>query len=226
MGMLIRSYNEVRSIMKPGDVIAFSGKGGFSDLIKNFTRSNVSHVGVIMQTNSPLEGKDDDFDNLIIESTSMDGFSGVVRSRLSKRVASYSGDMWHLPLRKDFSGDKDMLNAFYSFLREQEGRLYDTIQAIKSALDIFDFVHGPGYNHEDFSRFFCSELATAALEAAKVFGKVNVNSSEVTPIDLCRMSIFADDYHLIKFLTEDGEGRPEEKTIRRYNSLDPAGWAN
>ena len=48
-------YADVRSKMKPGDVIAFGGKGNFSELIKWATRSTVSHVGVIMQSKMLLE---------------------------------------------------------------------------------------------------------------------------------------------------------------------------
>ncbi len=36
-----KHYTEARLLMKPGDVIAFGGKGHFSELIKFATRSNV-----------------------------------------------------------------------------------------------------------------------------------------------------------------------------------------
>ena len=43
-------YKDARLKMKPGDVIAFGGKGNFSEIIKFATFSDVSHVGVILQT--------------------------------------------------------------------------------------------------------------------------------------------------------------------------------
>ena len=43
-------YKIVRKQMKPGDVIAFGGKGHFSEIIKWTTRGPVSHVGVILQS--------------------------------------------------------------------------------------------------------------------------------------------------------------------------------
>lgn len=43
-------YKNVRDQMQPGDVIAFSGKGNFSDIIKWATRANVSHTGIILQS--------------------------------------------------------------------------------------------------------------------------------------------------------------------------------
>ncbi len=44
------SYDEARLKMQPGDVIAFGGKGNFSEIIKFATFSEVSHVDVILQT--------------------------------------------------------------------------------------------------------------------------------------------------------------------------------
>jgi hypothetical protein len=91
-------------------------------------------------------------------------------------------------------------------------------QALKSAVDVFDDLpfdlHGPGYNQEDFSRFFCSELVAAGLEKAGTVG--TVNASEVTPIDLCRWNIYEKTYYQLK-----GE---EDKDISRFNTLDPQDW--
>ena len=75
-------------------------------------------------------------------------------------------------------------------------------------------MHGPAYNREDFSKFFCSELVSAGLEVAGSVG--NVNSSEVTPIDLCRWSIYEDSYYQLK-----GES---SKRISRFNTASPSDW--
>ena len=157
-------HSDARSMMKPGDVIAFGGKGHFSELIKFATRADVSPVGAILET----------FDSV----------------------------------------------SFYNFLfnqaRDRKG--YDVPQALKSAIDALDELpfglHGPGYNREDFSRFFCSELVAAGLEKAGTVG--SVNASEVTPIDLCRWKIYAKTYFQLK-----GE---VDKEISRYNAMDPAAW--
>ncbi len=91
-------------------------------------------------------------------------------------------------------------------------------QAIKSAIDAFDQLpfgaHGPGYNLEDFSRFFCSELVAAGLEKAGSTG--DVNTAEVTPIDLCRWNIYKDNYYQLK-----GD---QDKRISRFNTASPADW--
>lgn len=214
------SYNEARSLMQPGDVIAFGGKGHFSEIIKFATFSSVSHVGVILQTKI-TEDDTNKFFNQIIESTSLNGFNGVNVSRFSDRLDTYEGELWWLPLSQSIRTTFNK-KLFYNFLFNQakEKKPYDMPQAIKSAVDALDNLpfgmHGPAYNKEDFSKFFCSELVAAGLE---VSGAVDsVNASEVTPIDLCRWNIYQNNYYQLK-----GES---SKRISRYNTALPSHWNN
>ena len=209
-------YEEARQQMKAGDIIAFSGKGDFSQIIKWATRAEVSHVGVILQSTLQIESiSQPGYFNQIIESTSLNGFSGVSISRLSDRLDTYEGEIWWLPLSDVVYNSMDK-KKFYDFLLHQERKEYDTVQAIKSALDALDKIPGIGgltRNSEDFSRFFCSELVAAGLEAAGAIS--SVNASEITPIDLCSFKLFGDSYFQLK---------GNRKEIRGYNSIDPTGW--
>lgn len=215
MSMEEISYEDARPLMKPGDVIAFGGKTHFSEIIKFATFSSVSHVGVILQTKIN-EDITDRFFNQIIESTSLDGFNGVNISRFSDRLKNYTGEVWWLPLDEQLRENSFDQKAFYDFLFNQakQRKAYDMPQAIKSAIDLLDTIKGPGYNKEDFSKFFCSELVAAGLEKAGTVKELN--SSEVTPIDLCRWNIYSGKYYQLK-----GESL---KTITRYNSLNPNNW--
>lgn len=210
------SYEEARKEMKPGDVIAFGGNSNFSEIIKFATYSSVSHVGVILQTKIP-EDKTNRFFNQIIESTSS---NGVAISRFSDRLEEYDGELWWLPLKEDIRENSFDQVKFFNFLFNQakEKKPYDFPQAVKSAVDSLDNLpfdtHGPGYNKEDFSKFFCSELVSAALEIAGATG--SVNASEVTPIDLCRWNLYQDSYFQLK-----GES---SKRITRFNTASPDGW--
>jgi hypothetical protein len=213
------TYQDARSKMKPGDVIAFGGKGHFSEIIKFATRAEVSHVGVVLQT-KVTDDTTGRFFNQIIESTSLNGFNGVNISRLSDRVDNYEGELWWLPLNEDIRANSFDQTEFYNFLFNQakERKPYDMPQAIKSSIDVLDNLpfglHGPGYNSEDFSKFFCSELVAAGLEVAGSVG--NVNASEVTPIDLCRWNIYNNTHFQLK-----GDA---DKTISRFNTLPPSNW--
>lgn len=182
-------YADVRNKMKTGDVISFSGKGRTSNLIKWRTGSDISHVGMVMET---------EFNNafgqrvLIIESTSLNNIpdiktgefiKGVQMQQLSKRLDSYDGQAyWHkLNTPLSCSGERKMLQ----WLSTQHNKKvpYDTFQAIGAGADFFDkfgIVNAP-----DFSSLFCSELVCKALQLAGIVSDM-VNPSEETPADVVR----------------------------------------
>lgn len=200
--MLVQvKYKDARDKIKAGDVIAFGGKGAFSNIIKFGTNSPVSHVGVVMRQ----ERDGEEMRNLLIESTSLDGGGGVSTSFLSASIDNYDGEVWWLPLRTIMSYEQ--YGLFFGFLLDKVGREYDMKQAVKSALDLTDAVRGPGYNEEDFSKLFCSELVSGALEASGIIP--SVNASEVTPADLVSWDIYTTCY---------GQLKGEEKEIESYNS--------
>jgi hypothetical protein len=99
-------YSEVRSQMRPGDVIAFAGKDNFSDLIKWATRSNVSHVGVVFESKVMFEGETQpgtivdvmESTTLYVDPETKKRTSGVQRNRLSDRIKYHDGQIWWLPL--------------------------------------------------------------------------------------------------------------------------------
>lgn len=207
-------YDQVRKNMRPGDVIAFAGNGPVSEIIMRTTQSNVSHVGVILQS-EPVAGEPGSGTFQVIESTSLDGRVGVTISRLSERIQSYEGKVWWLPLRDSVRQRMDV-EAFRQFLLQQEGKPYDVPQAIMSGLDQLDdseLLERATHASEDFERFFCSELVAAALEASRAIAPLN--ASEVTPIDLCMFSIYKPDYYQLK---------GEAETIGGHNTVSPEGW--
>jgi hypothetical protein len=200
--------------MRPGDVIAFSGKGTLCEVVKRAYGSDVSHVAAIFDSTTGVAvAPDGGVSHEIIESTATAG--GVAPCPLSERVQSYDGIVWWLPLSQAARRAMD-LARFREFLRSQRARPYDVPQAVRSAIDHLDGVSSLGpltRNVEDFARFFCSELVAAALEASGAIP--SLNSSEVTPMDLCRFCIYADDYWQIK--------GPDTR-IEGHNTLSPGGW--
>ena len=184
-------YAQLRAQMLPGDVIAFGGKGStLSSLIKAVTRGPVSHVGVVLQT-SVLDEAQGRYFNQVIESTSLNGFTGVTISRLSSRIDTYEGDVWWLPL-SSHARDRMDSAAFWNFLFEQEGKPYDSWQAWRAGIDALDRL-GLTYAEEDFSKLFCSELVAGSLEAGGVLH--DINASEWTPLDVCRAPVFGQRYY-------------------------------
>lgn len=217
MGIKKVKYDSVRNKMRPGDVIAFSGNGEIAQIIKLATRSQVSHAAVILQTklliaDQPQGG----YFNQIIESTLINGFYGVSINRLSDRLVDFDGEIWWLPLSNEVRAKMNG-QTFYDFLLHQEKKPFDTLDGIKSSIDIFDkipLLSRLTRNNEDFASFFCSELVAAGLEASGAIPRIN--ASEVTPIDLCMFSIYQENYYQIK-----GDVK---KTINGYNSINVADW--
>lgn len=211
-------YHLVREHMRPGDIIAFGGNCLFSRWTKFTTGASVTHVAVILQTNLHDKHRGRYF-NHIMEATIYNGKQGVMKNRLSERLHQYNGDMWWLPLsdeaRLQFNQKHD---DFFHFMREQHGKPYDIFQLFGSVVDTFDdhrILKSISYNEANFSRWFCSELVAEGLKTAGVIA--GVNASEVTPIDVCRFSIFQQRYVQVKGASQ---------AINGFNSLPADNWGH
>lgn len=193
VSLSMKSYSpKLRDQMQPGDIIAFGGKTQFSQVIKWFTGSPVSHVAILLKTQRP-EAKKDGYYNQIIESTVKEDKSGVIVSRLSRAVQYYTGEIWWLPLHEKVRAQLN-LDKYFDWLGQQEGKKYDMGQLIPCALDFL----GPlTHTQEDYEKLFCSELVVGALKAGGVVPK-KVNASEVTPNDLMSWNIYANSYAQLK----------------------------
>ena len=222
--MKIARYDDIHHQIKSGDVIAFAGKDIFSEVVRVSTQSAVSHVGVAWvydpvdqqeaEETSPDRPKSSikidiiESHPLCFDQDTGKPKMGVQRNSFKPMIDTYEGQIWWLPLSPTKRHHFD-LSAFTNFISEIENRGYDFIQAALAGLDILDDL-GLTHTREDDSSFFCSELIAAAFKRAGLIGPVN--SSEVTPIDLCRFPIYDEDYYLLC-----GEAIP----IDGYNSRSP-----
>lgn len=194
--MLIqKKYHEIREQIQQGDIIAFEGTSFLSNLIKLF--SSITHIAIVLKSKLKSGG----ILNSIIESTSLEGHSGVCINQLSKRIHGYNGRIWWLPIDRELHKKGDWDN-FYNWLKMQRDKEYDSFQAIGSVFDLL------WHNEENFDKLFCSETGTEGLEKANIVK--NVNASEVTPIELCRWNIYENDYYQLS---------GKRKEIKRFNSV-------
>lgn len=200
------TYAAIRAKVRQGDVIAFSGSGRISKTIELFTRSKVSHVGIAYDI---LE--DDVRRVKLMESTSLDGMSGVQETYLSERCAAYGGCMWWLPLSERVREKMDF-ERFRQALAEQKGKKYDFRQVLHHGWDLLKlFSQG-----EDWRRIYCSELAAIGLKAGFAL-PMWINVSEVRPSDLCAFRIYSENYYQI---------RGDCLEINGYNQRNPLNWRN
>ncbi|MDA0780688.1 MAG: hypothetical protein PQ612_06100 [Rickettsiales bacterium] len=186
-------YENVRSRMKTGDVISFSGKSDISNIIKAKTDSDISHVAMVLKKQL-LDGKER---VLIIESTSLNNlpdiytgklFKGVQIQYLSDRMNDYSGQVYWRRVRNPLSeGEKAKLVIFLMMLHKMQIE-YDTLGAIGAGCDLFDILFANVENHE---KLFCSELVAAAFEHIGLLPR-DYNTSEATPADVIKYPFLGD----------------------------------
>lgn len=185
--MIRADYDTIRPDINHGDVIAFGGEGIASSVIKLVTNSSVSHVGIVYQTDE-VNGT---WQNWLMESTSLNGMSGVAYTRLSTRLMDYRGRVWWLPLSESFRNTMDWFKA-QQWLDNQKGKPYATKAAIFSALDKMEKLPLIGKwftNPEKYQQLFCSQLVCGAFKAGGAFPE-NLNPAEITPRDLTVMNIY------------------------------------
>ncbi|WP_419659194.1 conserved uncharacterized protein, DUF830 [Desulfosarcina variabilis str. Montpellier] len=179
-------YKDLRSQLKTGDILLFSGKSGISEGIKFFTMSKWSHVGLVYKFESELDPKGSIF---CWESTTLNDIAdadsgkltkGVQRVELSERLERCFAKGYEISVRplSDQLAD-DMVRALNDFRHEVSGRPYElsNIELLKSAYDgLF------GENKEDLSSLFCSEMVAEAYQRMGLLTEEKP-SNEYTPKD-------------------------------------------
>ena len=124
MPLIQRRYCEIRDSIQLGDVIAFSGEGLISELIRLITGSQeVSHVGVVLPANLSINGEPQaDCFHLVAEANASEVRIISLRSLLNQ----YKGKLWWLPLSSESRQRlQPNLNCFYGFLLSSNGSKYD-----------------------------------------------------------------------------------------------------
>ena len=191
--------NTIFSQISPGDVIAFSGNGLDSQIIRWFTRSPYSHVVIVLDTKYPNQQCED---ILIAESTTYTTvpdfqkqkcLRGVQVHWLSHWLAAYKacGRAWWFPLQQKLSHDR--IAQMQSWLwhlygnqipfacRKSVGAWLATNKYLKAEAKEQSSPNSAG--------LFCSELVTAALQVAGIIDS-KLNPAAQTPKDLMNLECF------------------------------------
>jgi hypothetical protein len=180
----MRSINPIENI-RPGDLIAVSGRGFVSGMIQLGTLSlpntlglgrrgwaGVSHVAIA----SPVFGE-----MLLYESTSFARPPCVRTGRIDPvgvqthyidEITQAGGDVWHYPLKRQlYFHEEDRLCMV---LESCLGRSYDYFGAARSGGKLnamIQFLVRP----ENFSLLYCSELVAFAWNQVGIFGTRNAS---------------------------------------------------
>jgi hypothetical protein len=190
--MKLDSYNIIKDYINSGDVLAFSGKGRISSIIKIATCSSISHVGMALWMDGELYSA---------ESTTLSNvqdISGEFRKgfqivKMDDRIANYDGKAWLARLHEPLADHEELVLKSFLLKCHKQRIQYDTVQAIEAGVDC-KFVEWVKYKlhikkKNDLTRVFCSEIAAAALEQVGRLDQ-NVDASELTPKDVVKLSCF------------------------------------
>jgi hypothetical protein len=190
--ILVSSYEAVRSQIKPGDVIAFSGSDLPAKVVKVATASQYVHVAIVTWVDQRV-----DKNNAILIAESHVDWSlpsvgtgdrrlGVQFQWLSDRMDTQPPPIWWVPLKQRL--DEAGLIQMQRWLQrvEDEKTPYDFRQAIGAGL--MSLKVGMT-NPADDAAFFCSELVTKSLQIAGVVD-ASLNASEQLPVNVVQFPCF------------------------------------
>ncbi len=178
------SYTSIRSSLKTGDIVLFSGTSAVSSLIKLFSGGKWSHVGMVLRIG--------EFDDAVMlwESTTLTNIpdrttgaaiKGVQVVPLSQRIRNYDGEVNIRHLGKPIT--KPMYRRLAKLRHELSRRPYERneLELLRAAYD-GPFGKSPG---EDLSSIFCSELVAEAYQCMGLLPEYpdGLPSNEYTPAD-------------------------------------------
>ena len=164
-------------VMKPGDLIGFSGFSVIGAAINLATYGipfwGLSHVGIM--ANAP-DGR-----LLIFESTSLgdlpceisgEVFEGTQAHELEDVLRPYRGRVYHYPLHRPLYPSEN--KRLSRFLVETIHTPYDNLGAFRSAGIGLSWVESL-FRPQNLSSIFCSEQVASALSITGIFSTSNVS---------------------------------------------------
>jgi hypothetical protein len=194
MEMQIKSYNEIKSQIQDGDLIAWNGNG--HNTIEWLYSVGIRMVtGPVTHCSMAVWVKIGEKDVLFLCETMA---LGTLFDSLDRRIAMAQEERWlqcwWFPLSEERREklDKTALTD-YLVKKVEEGTPYDIKQGIRSAFD--DWGLGWQHNLPDDTKLFCSELYMFALQKSGVVK--GSNPSEAHPIDVIKFDLWKPTFYQI-----------------------------
>lgn len=176
-------HKDIRNELKTGDIVLFSGDKGIAPLIKLFTKSKWSHVGMVYIRDGDVCLWESTKIGKVIDTEKGKIVNGVQLPLLSERIRTFSGDVAIRKINKGF--EQDMLQKLHDFRQKVKGRKYET-RKLDLLLSVYDGIFIPeGFVPDasnDLSSFFCSELIAETYREIGLLLSPQ-SSSEYTPAD-------------------------------------------
>ena len=188
------------SLMKTGDIIAFSGKNLGAKLIRWATNSPYSHLAIVLDTEPEEGGRIS-----IAESTTFTMVPNFRNEKCSKGVqihwltnwlAAYKhdGQAWWIPLDRPLTAENRAKMQAWVWQVEQQKVRFGYHKAFAAWLKNKG---GLKFNKwKDSSSLFCSELVVKALQIAGAI-EPHIDASLQTPKDAIALPCFQERHPLL-----------------------------
>lgn len=173
-------------VIKPGDVVGFSGQSWISAAINIGTYGiplwGISHVGIMAKAPDGRlllwESSEDDIPCAITGKTLV----GTQAHDLDDVLKLYGGRVYHYPLYRQLYPVED--TRLTQFLMDTNNTPYDLMGAFRSAgigLSWFESL----FRQQDLSTIFCSEWVASALSTIGVFPVSNASRWNPNKLTRC-----------------------------------------
>lgn len=189
------ALEKLSDMIKPGDAIAFSGKGFNGKVIRWFTASLYSHIAIVMDTerDCTTDGRiaiaEASSDTRLPDFRNEFRKPGVQIHDLWNWINAYRdlGQAWWIPLAEPLSdlGVEKMQDWLWEIHDRQVS--YSLRKCIGSWLKINRYL--PSSDSQYAARLFCSEMVTKALQIAEAIDH-SILSCQQTPHEIISFPCF------------------------------------
>jgi hypothetical protein len=182
-------------LMKSGDLIVFSGTDPIGAAITKVTRSQYTHVGLVLIVKGTPCILESTIGPVGVDVLALQEVQGVGITDLRHRVqaihdAATGERVWHAARTTALTYEQECKLMQYAL--GIHGIEYDMVQALLSAMDSLDAVIGKGKS--DLTKLFCSELVVAcelACTGTVYHDKHDppINASRVVPYEVLELHV-------------------------------------
>ena len=168
----LKMYLTCRHLLRTGDCILWRSNSIIGWLIRKFSKGNVNHVSLVIRL--------DEYGNKLDRRFLLEALgSGIVLRLLSRRLMNFTGQVWWLPLKDKYNGNRDTIGE-WALLKV--GIPYDYHSVFKNTL---------GRVSAEASKLFCSEYCFMAWKAAgiKLKGNKAPRPTDIKALDIFKKAI-------------------------------------
>ena len=186
-----QKYLSVTPLLKTGDVVAFEGYSFVSEIIKLTTKSQFSHVGIIVVKDNEIFIYESTCKPITPDVLFKKWYKGVHCFNFLQRILTYPGRISVFPLKNKLAieNEKKLIEYLDNNHRNNinfnvNGMQFLGLKRIGLPVTI---------KEETMELLFCSQMVTAALKQGKVLNN-EINSTLQTPYDVINFPCFSDSF--------------------------------